>query len=54
MSAPNYGPQLGLYQPGSFFVPTGMYALMVKQLILVGTERVTLQGTARLYIATSD
>lgn len=38
------------YAPGSFTIPTGKYAAMVKELILAGTDRGTLAGTARLTI----
>jgi hypothetical protein len=40
----------GSYTPGSFTVVTGQFAMMVKSLILTGSQRVTLQGTARLRI----
>lgn len=40
----------GAYAPGSFTVADGHFALMVKQLQLTGTQRVTLAGTARLRI----
>lgn len=36
------------YSPGSFRVLTGSFLLMANHLILTGTQRATLQGTARL------
>jgi hypothetical protein len=38
------------YAMGSFTVPTGNGALMVKRLTLTGSQRATLAGTARLRI----
>jgi hypothetical protein len=38
------------YAPGSFTVATGNYALMARRLQLTGSQRATLQGTARLRI----
>lgn len=43
-------PVLGSYTPGSFTIPTGKYAVMSHHLILTGSQRVTLQGTATLRI----
>lgn len=40
----------GSYAPGSFTVATGNYVAMVKQLILTGSQRLTMNGTARLRI----
>lgn len=38
------------YAPGTFVVPDGHYALVVKRLHLTGTQRCTLLGSARLRI----
>lgn len=43
-------PVQGAYAPGWVNVPTGWYAIMVKRLIMTGTQRATLAGTARLRI----
>lgn len=43
-------PFLGVYAPGSLTVPTGGFARMVSRLVLTSTQRLTLQGTARLRI----
>lgn len=43
-------PPQGSYAPGSFTIPDGKYGLAVKRLSLTGTQRATLQGTARLSI----
>jgi hypothetical protein len=43
-------PFLGVYAPGSVTVPTGGFAWMVQRLVLTGSQRFTLQGTARLRI----
>jgi hypothetical protein len=40
----------GVYAPGSFTVPDGGFAVMVKQLTLTGSQVMTLQGTAALRI----
>jgi hypothetical protein len=40
----------GAYAPGSLTVATGNFALMVKNLTLTSTQRLTLAGTARLRI----
>jgi hypothetical protein len=40
----------GVYAPGSFTVATGSFAMMVKELILTGSQRLTMNGTARLRI----
>lgn len=42
---------IGSYAPGSFTIPTGKYVVMSKRLQLTGSQRVTLQGTARLRIS---
>jgi len=39
-------------QPGSFTIPTRQSAIVVKGLILAGTDRLTIQGTGRLRITT--
>lgn len=41
---------VGSFAPGSFTIATGQYANMVSHLILTDSQRVTLAGTARLYI----
>jgi hypothetical protein len=38
------------YSPGSFMVTTEHYTIMAKHLKLTTTQRVTLEGTARLVI----
>lgn len=38
----------GAYAPGSMTIPTGRFLMWGKQLQLTGTQRLTLQGTARL------
>lgn len=45
-----HDPVMGSYAPGSFTVPTGDFAQVLKRLELTTTQRVTLQGTARLRI----
>jgi hypothetical protein len=44
-------PIIGSYSPGSFTIPTGKYADLVKRLILTGSQRLTVQGTGRLRIS---
>jgi hypothetical protein len=43
-------PVLHAYAPGGFSIPDGHFAIMAKRLQLTTTQRVTLQGTARLRI----
>jgi hypothetical protein len=43
-------PFLGVYAPGSFTIASGSFGHMAKGLILTGSQRGTLQGTARLRI----
>jgi hypothetical protein len=43
-------PLLGVYAPGTFTIPTGGFGTMVKTLVLTGSQRLTMQGTARLRI----
>lgn len=45
------GTGIGLYEPGSFTVPTASYSLLVRHLIVTSTNRVTLEGTATLRIS---
>jgi len=49
-NAPFYDPPQGSYAPGSFLVATGKFGMMVRELSLSGTQRVLLEGTARLTI----
>jgi hypothetical protein len=43
-------PLLAVYAPGTFTVPTGGFGVIVKNLVLTGSQRLTMQGTARLRI----
>jgi hypothetical protein len=43
-------PHIHNYAPGSFTIPAGSFAVMVKHLILSGTEEAVLEGNARLEI----
>jgi hypothetical protein len=38
------------YAPGSFTVEDGSFRIHKRRLELTGTQRVTLEGTARLYV----
>ena len=42
----------GSYAPGAFTIRTGAHRLMSNHLVLTSTQRVTLQGTARLTLKT--
>lgn len=41
---------LGSYSPGSFTVATGGFAHFVQRVILTGSQRATLEGTAQMRI----
>jgi hypothetical protein len=42
--------QASSYAPGSFTVPDGQFRIHKRRLELTGSQRATLEGTARLYV----